>query len=30
MGVPEVPDHLDDVAKKEWGRLTVILTAMKV
>ena len=30
MGVPEYPDYLDDVAKKEWGRLTTILTAMKV
>jgi P27 family predicted phage terminase small subunit len=30
MGVPECPDYLDDVAKKEWGRLTTILTAMKV
>jgi P27 family predicted phage terminase small subunit len=30
MGVPECPDHLDDVAKKEWGRLTTILTDMKV
>ena len=30
MGVPERPDYLDDVAKKEWGRLTTILTAMKV
>lgn len=28
--VPECPDHLDDVAKKEWGRLGAILTAMKV
>ena len=30
VGVPECPGYLDDVAKKEWGRLTVILTAMKV
>jgi P27 family predicted phage terminase small subunit len=30
MGVPECPDYLDEVAKKEWGRLTTILTAMKV
>ena len=30
VGVPECPDYLDDVAKKEWGRLTEILTAMKV
>jgi P27 family predicted phage terminase small subunit len=30
VGAPECPDHLDEVAKKEWGRLTVILTAMKV
>src|ERR671929_1500378 len=29
-GVPECPDYLDDVAKKEWGRLSAILTAMKV
>src|SRR5438309_10891663 len=30
MGVPECPDYLDDIAKKEWGRLTTILTAMRV
>jgi P27 family predicted phage terminase small subunit len=30
MGAPECPDYLDDVAKKEWGRLTTILTAMRV
>jgi len=30
VGVPKCPGYLDDVAKKEWGSLTVILTAMKV
>jgi P27 family predicted phage terminase small subunit len=30
MGVPECPDYLDDVAQKEWGRLSAILIAMKV
>src|SRR3954447_21751271 len=30
LGAPECPDHLDDVARKEWDRLTTILTAMKV
>jgi P27 family predicted phage terminase small subunit len=29
-GAPECPDHLDAVAKKEWGRLSGILLAMKV
>jgi P27 family predicted phage terminase small subunit len=29
-GVPECPDHLDAVAKKEWSRLSEILLAMKV
>src|SRR3954447_24918713 len=30
LGAPECPDHLDDVARKEWDRLTSILVAMKV
>ena len=30
LGAPECPDHLDDVAMKEWDRLTSILVAMKV
>src|SRR3954463_10399212 len=30
LGAPECPDHLDDVARKEWERLTTILVAMKV
>jgi phage terminase small subunit len=30
LGVLECPDHLDDVARKEWDRLTSILVAMKV
>ena len=29
-GVPECPDHLDAVARKEWGRLSPILMGMKV
>ena len=29
-GVPECPDHLDAVARKEWGRLSPMLMAMKV
>jgi P27 family predicted phage terminase small subunit len=29
-GVPECPDYLDEVARREWGRLTSILVAMKV
>jgi P27 family predicted phage terminase small subunit len=29
-GVPECPDHLDAIAKKEWSRLSEILMAMKV
>jgi P27 family predicted phage terminase small subunit len=29
-GVPGCPDHLDAVARKEWGRLSEILMAMKV
>src|SRR5438270_12761736 len=30
LGAPESPDHLEDVARKEWDRLTSILVAMKV
>src|SRR3954453_5081688 len=30
LGAPECPDHLDDVARKEWDRLTSVLVAMKV
>src|SRR3954467_6293705 len=30
LGAPECPDHLDDIARKEWERLTTILVAMKV
>jgi P27 family predicted phage terminase small subunit len=29
-GVPQCPDHLDAVAKKEWARLSEVLLAMKV
>jgi P27 family predicted phage terminase small subunit len=29
-GTPDCPDHLDDLARKEWDRLTSILVAMKV
>jgi P27 family predicted phage terminase small subunit len=29
-GAPDCPDYLDDVARKEWDRLTSILIAMKV
>jgi P27 family predicted phage terminase small subunit len=29
-GVPECPEHLDAVARKEWGRLSPILMGMKV
>ena len=29
-GVPQCPDHLDAVAKKEWARLSEILLAMRV
>ena len=30
LGASECPDHLDDVARKEWDRLTSILLAIKV
>ena len=29
-GVPDCPDHLDAVARKEWARLSPILMSMKV
>lgn len=29
-GRPICPDHLDDVARKEWSRLEIILTGMRV
>ena len=29
-GVPECPDHLDEIAKKEWNRICPILLAMRV
>ena len=30
VGIPECPDHLDDIAKKEWHRICPLLLAMKV
>ena len=30
VGVPECPDYLDEVARREWDRLTAILVSMKV
>ena len=29
-GLPHCPDHLDQLAQKEWNRLVVILTGMRV
>src|SRR5438270_4520371 len=29
-GAPECPDYLDEVARREWDRLTAILVSMKV
>jgi P27 family predicted phage terminase small subunit len=29
-GIPACPDHLDETAQKEWGRLVNILLAMRV
>jgi P27 family predicted phage terminase small subunit len=28
--IPEPPDHLDDVAKKEWARITVLLSQLRL